>query len=121
MNKTILVVEDEAIAALELSETLKSLGYNVPEPVDSADKVIGVLIKEQPDAVFMDINLSSFIDGVDAARRIKLLGDIPLIYLTAYNNEEIKKRAERTNPADFLIKPVSREQIKASLDKIFLS
>ena len=119
MNKTIMVVEDESIAALELCETLRSLGYFVPEPIDSADKVMAAMIKERPDAVFMDINLSSFLDGIDTARRIKLLKDIPLIYLTAYNNEETRRRAEKTNPAAFLTKPVSTKQIKNALEGIF--
>jgi CheY-like chemotaxis protein len=121
MKKKVLIVEDEPIAAMEISETVRSLGYTVPDPVYSADNVLAALIKEQPDVIIMDINLSCFIDGIDTARRIKLLRDIPLIYLTAYNNEETKKRAERTNPADFLIKPVSRDIIGSSLENIFQS
>ncbi|MBN2626634.1 MAG: response regulator [Spirochaetales bacterium] len=119
--KTVLIVEDESIAALELSETVRSLGYRVPEPVDSADKVMAALVREQPDAIFMDIHLSSFIDGIDAARRMKLLRDIPLVYLTAYNNEETRRRAEKTDPVDFLVKPVSRSQIESVLKQIFTS
>ncbi|MDC7223823.1 MAG: response regulator [Spirochaetales bacterium] len=121
MKKTVLVVEDEPIPALELSETVRSLGFRVPEPVLSADKVLTAMMNEEPDAVFMDINLSGFIDGIDTARRIKLLRDIPLIFLTAYNNEETKKRAERTQPVEYLVKPVSREQIRKALDKAFSS
>ena len=119
MKKTIMVVEDESIAALELCETLRNMGYFVPEPVGSADKVIGAVIKEQPDAIFMDINLSNFIDGIDVAQRIKLLKDIPLIYLTAYNNDETMRRAERTKPAAFLSKPSSTELIGRTLEQIF--
>jgi DNA-binding response OmpR family regulator len=91
MQKTILVVEDESIAALELCETIKKMGYKVPDPVMSADLVMPAIIKERPHAVIMDINLSSYIDGIDAAQRIKIVDDIPLIYLTAYNTEETKE------------------------------
>ncbi len=119
--KTVLIVEDESIAALELCETVRSMGYRVPDPVNSADRVMAALIREQPDAVIMDIHLSSFIDGIDAARRMKLIRDIPLVYLTAYNNEETRRRAEKTNPVAFLIKPASREQIGAILKRLFPS
>jgi CheY-like chemotaxis protein len=119
MQKTILVVEDESIAALELCETIKKMGYKVPDPVMSADLVMPAIIKERPHAVIMDINLSSYIDGIDAAQRIKIVDDIPLIYLTAYNTEETKRRAMKTNPVDFLLKPVSREQLQKVLNKLF--
>lgn len=119
MKKTVLVVEDEAIAALELCETLRSLGYRVPEPVLNADGVMPAMIREKPDAVLMDINLSSYIDGIDTAQRIKVLNPVPLIFITAYNTEETKRRAMSTGPVDFLTKPVSREQLEKLLKALF--
>lgn len=69
------------------------------------------VIKYKPDLVLMDINLNSFVDGVSAVQRMKILKEIPVIYLTAYRDDNMEKRARTTKPVDYLIKPVSEEQL----------
>jgi CheY-like chemotaxis protein len=105
-NQTILVVEDEPIVALELCETLEKLGYTVPPAIDSADAVLEAARRYHPDLVLMDIRLKSYLDGIDAAHRLRLLGDIPVIFLTAQGSLEQRNRAERLLPAAYLSKPV---------------
>jgi CheY-like chemotaxis protein len=116
----ILVVEDEAIAALEMKETLERLGNEVPAVISSGDEVLGAALKHKPDLVVMDIHLRSFIDGIDAAERLKMLGRIPIIYVTAYPSADIRERASKTNPKAYLLKPVSdkdfADAVQAALD-----
>jgi CheY-like chemotaxis protein len=65
----------------------------------------------------MDIKLRSFIDGVDAANRVRLVCDVPVIYLTAYPSKGSQDRALGTHPAAYLIKPVSDKALGEQIDK----
>jgi CheY-like chemotaxis protein len=115
MKNTILVVEDEPIVALELRETLEKLGYAVPPVVDSADGVLESALRFHPNLVLMDIRLKSYLDGIDAAHRLKMLHDIPVIFLTAHSSDELKNRASRLKPASFLIKPVEENVLHSHI------
>lgn len=116
-NAKILVVEDEPLIGMELQETIEGMGYEVPRVIDSADDIFGAFEEIHPDLVLMDIKLRSFNDGIDAARRIRLFSDVPIIYLTAYTSEETRKCAEATLPSAFLAKPVSESILSKEIRK----
>jgi DNA-binding response OmpR family regulator len=107
----ILVVEDEILVGMEIQESLQKAGYDVPEVVLTSENFMPAVVKNKPDLVLMDINLNSFVDGVSAVQRMKILKEIPVLYLTAYRDDNTKKRALTTNPVDYLVKPVSEEQL----------
>lgn len=113
----ILVVEDEALVGLELQESLQNAGYAVPEVVVVSERILPSYVQHKPDLVIMDINLNSFTDGVSAVQRMNILGKTPVIYLTAYRDDVTKERALRTDPFDYLIKPVSEELLLESVKK----
>jgi DNA-binding NarL/FixJ family response regulator len=102
----ILVVEDEPLVALELTETLRDAGFDVPEAIDSADLLLSSVRAHHPDLVVMDVRLKSFIDGIDAVTRLRFVSETPVIYLTAYSTPDVIRRAEGTQPAAFLAKPI---------------
>ena len=79
----VLVVEDEPIIGLQLQESIQAMGYEVPAVIDSGDEVLRAVLLHKPDLILMDINLRSFIDGLDAAKRVKLVCAVPVIFLTA--------------------------------------
>lgn len=111
----VLVIEDEALVGLELQESLQKDGYEVPQVVMNFEGIMPAVVKYKPDLVIMDINLNSFTDGVAAVQRMKILGNIPVLYLTAYRDEETKERALSTGPADYLVKPISEEVLLDSV------
>ena len=83
MNKcTILVVEDEALIAASLVNTLSSLGYTVHEPVATGEYAIRAVKTGQPDLVLMDIELIGKMNGIVAAEKIRAIADIPIVYLS---------------------------------------
>jgi len=110
-GKTILIVEDEPIIGMELQESLEKIGYFVPEVVRNADGVMPSVIKHDPDLIIMDIYLKSFIDGIDAAQRVKMMKDTPIIFLTAYPNDSIRRKAMTIKPSAYLLKPVRDEEL----------
>ncbi|MDA3958048.1 response regulator [Oceanispirochaeta sp.] len=116
--KTILIVEDEPIIGMELKESLEKLGYNVPEVIRNADGVMSGVIKNNPDLIIMDIYLKSFIDGIDAAQRVKMMKDTPIIFLTAYPNDSIRKKAMTIKPAAYLLKPIRGEELQMKIKEV---
>jgi DNA-binding NarL/FixJ family response regulator len=113
-----LIAEDEPIAGLDLKETLERIGCEVIGIVTGGDAVVESVARYRPDLVIMDINLRSFIDGIDAAERITLFGSIPVIFVTAYSDPELRLRAMRTKPAGYLVKPVREEILRECVEAV---
>jgi len=112
----ILVVEDESITAKDIQETLKGYGYDVPAAVLSGEGAIEKAGQLQPDLVLMDIMLKGDVDGIEAAEQIRRRFDIPIVYLTAYTNNEIIKRAKITEPFGYIIKPFEDRELHTNIE-----
>ncbi len=119
MEKKILLVEDEVITAMLMQKELKDIGYPTVHHVTTGEKAIFFANKNPPDIILMDIRLAGEIDGIDAAEDIKAESDIPIIFITGYDDKEIRERSEKTKPIDFLIKPIDIIVLKTILDAYF--
>lgn len=113
----ILVVEDEPLAAMEMQETLEAAGYDVPEIIASGDAVLPAVLRWKPSLVIMDIRLASFTDGVDAAERLRVLSDAPVIFVTAYPGRGSQDRAARTKPFAYLLKPLAPGLLRKTVEE----
>lgn len=118
-KKTILVVEDEVVIAMDLQATLIDLGHQVPEIITSGEAAVQKALKLRPDLVLMDIHLSGAMDGIAAAAAITEALDIPVIYLTAYADEDTLKRASLTAPFGYILKPFEARELRANIDIAF--
>lgn len=117
MERTkILVVEDEGIVARDIKGTLQNLGYEVTDTVSSGKKAIEKAEECRPDLILMDIKLQGKMDGIEAAHRIHARYDIPIIYLTAYSDENMLKRAKITDPFGYILKPFSDRELHSSIE-----
>jgi CheY-like chemotaxis protein len=105
------VVEDEAVVGMELEEGLTQLGYSVPEVVTRGDQVLAAFERVKPDLVLMDIRIAGGIDGIEAATRIRRVSEVPLVFLTAYNDEATLNRAREARPNGFLAKPFGDKEL----------
>lgn len=112
----ILVVEDEHIVAMGIKKMLKSLGYTVTGVASSGDDAISKAESTFPDVVLMDIMLKGETDGVEAAGKIKERFDIPVVYLTAYSDNNILERAKRTEPFGYIIKPFDENDLYCNIE-----
>ncbi|MCP4631777.1 MAG: response regulator, partial [candidate division Zixibacteria bacterium] len=84
----ILIVEDEAIIAMEMENQLQELGYEVTSIVDTGEKAIQKAEEDRPNLILMDIRIKGEMDGIDAAEVIRNRFGIPVIFSTAYLDEE---------------------------------
>ena len=104
-SKTILIVEDEAITALNLKLDLEDLGYEVIGIVDNGDDAIYNAVEFRPDLTIMDINIKGDVNGIQAAKKILAL-DLAVIYLTANTDDITFNESKSTSPAyAFISKP----------------
>ncbi|MGF7118474.1 PAS domain S-box protein [Methanobacterium oryzae] len=116
MTAKILIVEDEAITAIDVKNTLESMDFEVVSVVFSGEEAIKKAEELKPDLIIMDIHLKGEIDGIEAAKKIMTFFDIPVIYLTAYSDKKTFQRAKLTEPYGFITKPFSPEGIVISIE-----
>lgn len=117
MSKTkILVVEDESIVAMDIKQRAEGLGYEVIGITPSGEEALEIIREDPPDLILMDIVLKGKIDGIEAAQRIHDNYDIPVLYLTAYSDEETLKRAKITEPFGYIIKPFEDRELHSSVE-----
>ncbi|GAB4576364.1 MAG: histidine kinase dimerization/phosphoacceptor domain -containing protein [Anaerolineae bacterium] len=112
----ILIVEDEAIAALDLQRILQSLGYAVAGWVTTGEQSLTECERLAPDLILMDIQLDGAIDGIEAARIIRQRHGIPVILLTAFADTQTLERAKDVQPFAYLLKPFQEETIRTNIE-----
>lgn len=110
---SVLIVEDEAIFALDLRQTLEGLGYEVVAAASSQAEALELAVAHRPQLVLMDINLGAGGDGIAAAEEINRVIDVPIVFLTAYADDEILRRAAHAVPYGYLVKPVQQRELNA--------
>ncbi len=117
MSKTnILIVEDESIVAKDIAQSLKKLGYNVLETVNSGEAAVIVADEKKPDLVLMDIMLKGEMSGIDAANFIHEKNNIPVIFLTAYADESTLSKAKISEPYGYIIKPFKEIDLHSNIE-----
>ena len=111
----ILIVEDDALIALDLQQTVEELGGAVVGRASRADDAIGLAAKHRPDVVLMDIRLAGGSDGIEAAHGIRRLQQIPIIFVTGNTDPATRERVLEISDVSLLNKPVDHLQLGAIL------
>ena len=112
----ILIVEDEAVVALDIERRVTGLGYTIVATTDSAEEAIELAERERPDLVLMDIRLRGLMDGIEAGRQIRNEWRIPVVYLTAHADEPTLARAKETAPFGYILKPFDEQKLRVTLE-----
>ena len=112
----ILIVEDESIVALNIKNRLEGLGYAVVATSSSGEAAIQIVAQSLPDLVLMDIKLKGTIDGIEAAAQIRAHFQIPVVYLTAFSDEETVERAKLTEPYGYILKPFEARDLCTTIE-----
>ncbi len=112
----IMVVEDEALVALDLTAKLRQLDYEVPGGALTGEEAVQQAEVLLPDLVLMDIRLAGEMDGVEAARQIHRNFHIPVVFLTAYSDDPTLERAKSAEPMGYLIKPFEQRELYTTVE-----
>lgn len=112
----ILLVEDEAIVARDLSQRLEGLGYQVTGIASSGAEALALAQSTHPTLVFMDITIQGPIDGVETARQLSSRMDVPIVFLTAHTDTGTIQRAKRARAYGYLIKPFEERELITTIE-----
>jgi CheY-like chemotaxis protein len=112
----IMVVEDEGIVALDIQRKLEERGYEVPAVLSTGEEAVRQAEALRPDLVLMDIHLAGALDGTEAANQIRARVGIPVIYLTAYSDDDTLQRAKRAEPFAYLLKPFEERKLHTAVE-----
>jgi signal transduction histidine kinase len=112
----VLIVEDEQIVALELTDRLTRMGHSVLGVAASGEEAIERARRCAPDLVLMDVKLQGAIDGIDAADAIHQFADVPIVYLTAFADDTTLQRAKLTEPYGYILKPFQERELHVVIE-----
>ena len=112
----ILVAEDETIIALDISNTLQRLGYNVIGVASTGAEIFQHLEQAVPDLIMMDIMLDGDMSGIEAANIISQKYSLPVVFLTALTDHETLHRAKKTNPFGYILKPYDEKSLHSAIE-----
>lgn len=111
----VLIVEDDEIVALDLSNTLQELGYETAGIASNGLDAVESAVAGHPDLVLMDINLSNGSDGVMVAEQMRSRLSVPVIFLTAYGDQETVARTAAAGAFGHLAKPLRVDELRAAI------
>lgn len=111
----VLIVEDEYTIALNTQLQLEDGGHSVTGIADNYDEIIEILQEDTPDIILMDINLGSDESGIDIARKLKKIIQVPVIFLSAYSDDQTVQQALKQRPFGYLVKPYKKEDLLIAL------
>ena len=113
LKRSILIVEDDFLAAMEIESVLKEAGYQVAGIATDADEAIRLANSATPTLVIMDIRLAGPSDGVAAALEIFGATGIRSIFATAHHDADTRSRAQAAKPLGWLPKPYAPHALLA--------
>jgi len=112
----VMIVEDESLVAMDLSEELEMDGYGIAGIADNYTDALQLFSARHVDIVLMDIHIRGEKDVVETAAALMKIKQVPLIYLTAFSDAATVARVKQTTPAAFLIKPYHIENVRVAID-----
>lgn len=111
----VLIVEDEIIVALDIKSVLLQLECDVTDTVTNYVDALQSAKRKTPHLLLTDIHLENSKNGIEIAKDIQKISHIPIIFLTAYSDENTINEAIKTNPIGYITKPFKREDIKSNI------
>ncbi len=116
VDSRILVVEDDDVVADYLKLCLMLMGLTVVDICCYGEEAVEKARDLKPDLILMDIKLRGGMNGLEAVEKIHLVSDIPVIYLTAYGDDDILQSAKVTDPFGYLLKPFRESELKTVIE-----
>jgi PAS domain S-box-containing protein len=115
-QRRILIVEDEAVIAMDMAQHLRDFGYDVVGIAASGERAQQLVAEFEPDLIMMDIVIKGAQDGIETANRIRHQHDIPVVFLTAYGDAPTLERAKGVAPYAYLLKPFRPNDLRSTIE-----
>lgn len=111
----ILLIEDEAVIALDLASLVEDLGHQVISVSTTRAEAVAAANSESPDLVLADIQLADGSSGIDAAADILSKIQVPVVFITAFPERLLTGR--RVEPTFLITKPFQPDAVRAAISQ----
>ena len=112
----ILVVEGERVVGAHIESVLRHYGYEVVGNTGHSKEGVALALERQPDLVLMDMDLQNGEDGIEATERLLEKRFFPIVYITSYDDDEAFRRAQKTSPFGYLMKPFYERELERTVE-----
>ncbi|MBI4312400.1 MAG: response regulator [Chloroflexi bacterium] len=116
----ILIVEDEALVAMDIESQVTHLGHHVVGTADTGPDAIKLAEAHQPDVVLMDIKLKGSMDGIEAAKEIRRQWGCGVVFVTAHGDAMTAWKAAATYPSSYVLKPFDERSLSTAIILAFV-
>jgi len=113
---SVIIVEDEAVIAMEIEMVLRDLGYRIAGKANNGLRALDLLSSTSPDIVLLDIDLRGSISGIEVAQVIREKYDFPFVFLTALADATTLDRAKKTMPYGYIVKPFNENDLRSTIE-----
>ena len=114
-----LIVDDEYLFALSLAADMQALGFDICDIAANRQDAFLQAMEDAPDIVLMDVNLEGGREGIEAARWLREVCDIPVVFVTAYTDPDTVERIHEQVPdAPVIAKPLYRERLASAVAEV---
>jgi response regulator of citrate/malate metabolism len=117
-SKRVMIVEDDPLLSIVEAKMIEKLGYTVVGKAKSGEEALEKFEELNPEVLVIDIQLAGKLNGIQTVEKLReLYSNIPVIFLSGDNSSSILKKAETVDYIDFLLKPVSSNELSGPLQK----
>ncbi len=118
ISQNVMIIEDDLLLLMVQERLVNNLGHKVVSKSSGGNTTFKLIKEAKPEVLIVDINLDGKLTGFEIVEKLKNDGsDIPVIFLTGLEEAEMIEKAEQLGAIDFLLKPITLEKLKLSLDK----
>lgn len=111
----IIIVEDEFAIAMNTELQLKSKGFTVIGIASNFPETVELILEDTPDVILMDINLEAGGNGIEIATKLKKIIQVPIVFLSAYSDDNTVSKALQSEPYGYLVKPYKIEDLVVAI------
>jgi DNA-binding LytR/AlgR family response regulator len=116
MPVRILVVEDEAIVRADLKHTLLGMDHFVVGDTGKGREAVAMAMELEPDLILLDVGLAGGMSGLEVAREVRRLRNIPVIFLTGHSEGAMMMEARKAEPYGYLLKPFKVVEVRTAIE-----
>ena len=121
-HRRALIVEDEPLFAMGLAADMQALGFDTCDLAANGQDAFLQAMEDAPDIVLMDVNLEGGLEGIEAARWLREVCDIPVVFITAYTDPDTIERIHEQLPdAPVIAKPLYRERLANGVAEVLVA
>ncbi len=112
---SVLIIEDEPLISMQLEQLVESIGHRVCGTAATRRQALEIVAEQSPGLVLADIQLADGSSGIDAVADILAMGEVPVIFITAYPEKLLT--GERQEPTYLVTKPFQESTVRAAISQ----